>query len=72
MNPVWAERYALSLDVGSLLSYRMQQKVYLARYGRIDPFSWSHRAVNELTVYYKAVSELLGKEKGLSRAVEDQ
>lgn len=50
------------MDPVALLEGRLREKLALSRYGRIDPFAWENREVNELRAYYGQLVELLKTE----------
>jgi hypothetical protein len=52
----------LGYDPAEVEAQRRHQKMALARYGRIDPFSWEGRELNELRFYYAELVSLLKKE----------
>jgi hypothetical protein len=49
----------LAVDPVELLERRLREKLSLSRYGRIDPFAWEQRDINELRAYYGQLVELL-------------
>lgn len=59
-------------DPNELLKQRMRQKMYLARYARLDVHSWEHREVNELNEYYSMLGDILNSESDASRRSEDR
>jgi hypothetical protein len=59
------------VDDAELLRTRMIQKMSLARYGRVSPFEWERRDINELRRHYACLSELLKNESALRGAQED-
>lgn len=65
-------QFLLWMDGKEHLAMRMKQKVYLARYGRIDPFSWESREITELDAYFFGMIDLVSKENDLSKSSEDR
>jgi hypothetical protein len=54
-----------------LLKTRLEQKMFLARYGRVDPFAWESRDVNDLREHHRVLVEMLQRESAARSAVED-
>lgn len=54
------------LEPEDLLRDRLHMKMALARYARIDPFTWEDRDVTEMREHFEALLEML-KREGVSR-----
>jgi len=63
---------SLELDPVELLDNRLREKMALSRYGRIDPFSWEHRDINELRDHYRVLVDLLKSENRHAQQQEDR
>ncbi len=55
-----------------LMKVRLEMKMFLARHGRIDPFAWEGRDVNELRDHHAALIEIMKRESSMQRVQEDQ
>jgi hypothetical protein len=55
-----------------LLATRLRQKLFLARYGRVDPFAWEGRDVNELRHHHDALIEIMQAESAARATAEEQ
>lgn len=55
-----------------LLAQRLSMKLFLARYGRVDPFAWESRDVNELRDHHAALVDLLKRESAVRTGVENE
>jgi len=53
-----------SKDPARVIRDRLWMKMVLARYARVDPFSWEHRDVGEMRDAFEVVVEILKNEGG--------
>ena len=57
----------VDIDPKEMLTFRLDQKVYLARYAHISPEYWTDKPIHELNAYYEATGRLVQKENGPKR-----
>jgi hypothetical protein len=60
--------YSIRMDPTEMLEFRLDQKVYLARYTGINPFVWEDKEVTELQSYYRATCKLVKLENNPKRS----
>lgn len=64
-NPVAGWQF-IDTDPAEHTKMRLQQRMYCARYGRIDYWSWDDREVQELNEAIQVLSDILKGENPLS------
>lgn len=63
--------YYIDIDPVERMKANKKTRAYLARYARIDPYTWDDKPIKEMYEYKNLISEIVSEENALSAMDEN-